>query len=72
MRHFEELQARTGLNYSDMLFFDDEARNADVGNLGVTFVLVGNEGATREVFDKGMEEWRNRQRKTGRTEALTG
>jgi magnesium-dependent phosphatase 1 len=43
-----------------MLFFDDEARNAEVESLGVTFVLVGSDGVTHGLFDRGIEEWRRR------------
>jgi len=45
-----------------MLFFDDEARNAEVDGLGVTFVLIGPDGITRKVFDEGVEEWRRRRK----------
>jgi magnesium-dependent phosphatase 1 len=55
------LHATTGLDYSDMLFFDDEARNQEVEDLGVTFVLIGSDGVTHENFDEGIEEWRRRR-----------
>ncbi len=44
-----------------MLFFDDEARNAEVESLGVTFVLVGSDGVTHSLFERGIEEWRRRR-----------
>ena len=60
-RHFRELAGTTGLDYSEMLFFDDEARNAEVESLGVTFVLVGSDGLTHSLFEKGIEEWRRKR-----------
>lgn len=57
-QHFRELERKTGLDYKDMLFFDDEARNSEVQSLGVTFVLIGTEGLTKSNFEKGLEEWR--------------
>ena len=47
-----------------MVFFDDEARNADVEQLGVTFILIGSDGVTKEIFDDGIEEWRRRRKQT--------
>jgi len=63
IRHFRELQSKTGLHYEDMLFFDDEARNAEVESLGVTFMLIGSDGVTKKVFKDGVEEWRRRRKK---------
>lgn len=43
LRHFTELKASTAYDYSEMLFFDDEARNIEeVGVLGVRCILVRN------------------------------
>lgn len=40
-RHFRSLQRKTGIDYKDMLFFDDEARNHNVDHeLGVQMILV--------------------------------
>ena len=61
LRHFRELERKTGLEYKDMIFFDDEARNAEVERLGVTFILIGSNGVTKSVFDEGIEEWRRRR-----------
>jgi magnesium-dependent phosphatase 1 len=52
------------VKHADMLFFDDEARNAEVESLGVTFILVGSNGITKGIFEQGLEEWRRRQRST--------
>jgi magnesium-dependent phosphatase 1 len=45
-----------------MLFFDDEARNAEVESLGVTFILIGSNGLTKKIFKDGVEEWRRRRK----------
>ncbi|GAA5976520.1 hypothetical protein JCM5350_001717 [Sporobolomyces pararoseus] len=55
--HFQELHKKTGIPYSEMVFFDDESRNREVTKLGVTFVLVGN-GVSRRLFESGLESWR--------------
>ncbi|KAI9814623.1 MAG: hypothetical protein M1827_003179 [Pycnora praestabilis] len=57
--HFARLQKQTGLDYKDMLFFDDEARNKNVEELGVVMYLV-RDGVTRDVIDRGVREWRRR------------
>lgn len=59
--HFQKLQKATGLDFTDMLFFDDEGRNREVEvELGVTFWLV-RDGVTKEEVDKGVWEWRKRK-----------
>tara|TARA_B100000686_G_C16545193_1_gene839497 strand:+ start:358 stop:825 length:468 start_codon:yes stop_codon:yes gene_type:complete len=41
--HFKRLRNKSGLNYEDMIFFDDEQRNiTEVGDLGVNCILVKN------------------------------
>jgi len=60
MKHFKALHERTGISYAEMLFFDDESRNAEVEKLGVTFVHVPR-GMTLEAFEQGMREWRRRR-----------
>ncbi|WFD05865.1 protein-tyrosine-phosphatase [Malassezia vespertilionis] len=43
--HFNKIAQTTGVAFKDMLFFDDERRNAEVQRkLGVHFVHVGSEG----------------------------
>jgi magnesium-dependent phosphatase 1 len=59
-RHFEKLQKKSDVDYKDMLFFDDEARNRNVETLGVTMWLI-RDGVSRPEFDKGVEEWRKRR-----------
>jgi len=55
-----KLQRSSGVAYEEMLFFDDERRNANVEALGVTFWLVAD-GVTREEVDRGVREWRRRR-----------
>ncbi|KAF9810708.1 hypothetical protein IEO21_06842 [Rhodonia placenta] len=57
--HFKKLHDKTGLPYSEMLFFDDESRNREVESLGVTFCLAPN-GLDERTFQKGLNEWRKR------------
>ncbi|KAH7925786.1 magnesium-dependent phosphatase-1 [Leucogyrophana mollusca] len=58
--HFKALHEKTSLPYSEMLFFDDEIRNANVDvELGVTFILVEN-GLDDRTFERGLKEWRRR------------
>ncbi|KAI6104567.1 magnesium-dependent phosphatase-1 [Pisolithus croceorrhizus] len=59
--HFKALHKKTGLPYSEMLFFDDERRNRNVEKLGVTFILVPEgRGVDNGLFEKGLKEWRRR------------
>ena len=64
--HFHKIQNATRrkggeVAFSDMIFFDDEARNRNVETeLGATFVLV-RDGVTKEEVDKGVWEWRRRR-----------
>lgn len=60
-QHFSRIQQSSGIDYEDMLFFDDEARNSNVqSELGVTFCLV-RDGMTKEEVDRGVWEWRRRR-----------
>ncbi|KAF5853253.1 hypothetical protein GGP41_001839 [Bipolaris sorokiniana] len=64
--HFERIHRDSGLEYEDMLFFDDEARNKNVEVLGVTMQLI-RDGVTIEEIDNGVRSWRKRN---GRTKPL--
>ncbi|KAH6659275.1 magnesium-dependent phosphatase-1 [Truncatella angustata] len=64
IRHFEALGKRTGIPYTDMLFFDDESRNRDTETLGVTMWLV-RDGVTWGEIEKGIQEWRRRRARDG-------
>ncbi|KZT30035.1 magnesium-dependent phosphatase-1 [Neolentinus lepideus HHB14362 ss-1] len=57
--HFKKLHQKTGLPYSEMLFFDDEHRNKEVEALGVTFCLVLH-GTDERTLEAGLAEWRKR------------
>nr|XP_004661886.1 magnesium-dependent phosphatase 1 [Jaculus jaculus] len=53
--HFERLQQKTGIPFSQMVFFDDENRNiADVGKLGVTCIHIQN-GMSLQTLIQGLE-----------------
>ncbi|KAJ5707765.1 magnesium dependent phosphatase [Penicillium malachiteum] len=59
-QHFSRIHQASGVEYEEMLFFDDEARNRNVETeLGVTFCLV-RDGMTREEVDRGVWAWRKR------------
>ncbi|KAJ3974918.1 magnesium-dependent phosphatase-1 [Lentinula raphanica] len=59
LTHFKRLHQKTGIAYSEMLFFDDEHRNREVEELGVTFHLV-RDGLDDRTFERGIAEWRKR------------
>jgi magnesium-dependent phosphatase 1 len=61
--HFAKLQKKSGLEYEEMLFFDDESRNKNVETLGVVMQLV-KDGVSMKEIDRGVEAWR---KKNGRT-----
>jgi magnesium-dependent phosphatase 1 len=61
--HFAKLQKKSGIEYEEMLFFDDESRNKNVETLGVVMQLVKN-GMSKQEVDRGVEAWR---KKNGRT-----
>ena len=55
--HFKNLHKDSGIDYKDMLFFDDEMRNIyEVGAMGVTAVFVEN-GLSNSLFEKGLAKW---------------
>ncbi|KAL7629152.1 hypothetical protein AAE478_000671 [Parahypoxylon ruwenzoriense] len=60
IRHFEALGKKTGVPYTEMLFFDDESRNRDTESLGVTMWLVRDGVSWSEVVS-GIQEWRRRR-----------
>ncbi|EOD46726.1 putative leucine rich repeat domain-containing protein [Neofusicoccum parvum] len=60
--HFAKIREASGIEYEDMLFFDDEARNRNVETLGVVMCLI-RDGVTRDEVDRGVEMWRKRNRK---------
>jgi magnesium-dependent phosphatase 1 len=54
------LAKRTGIPFSEMLFFDDERPNLEVESLGVTMRLI-RDGLTWEELEKGIMQWRGNQ-----------
>jgi Acid Phosphatase len=64
VRHLEALQRKTGVSFSDMLFFGGTDGNDEMKSLGVAFVQAMTPTGqlrgelTRMVFEKGMDEWR--------------
>ena len=60
IRHMEALAKKTGLPFTEILFFDDESRNRDVETLGVTMWLV-RDGISWKEIDRGIKEWRSRR-----------
>jgi magnesium-dependent phosphatase 1 len=71
--HFRSLKKSTGIEFEEMLFFDDESRNKNVEELGVVMKLV-RDGVTRDEVDKGIREWRKRtgrEKKEGEVEEET-
>ncbi|GIZ45585.1 hypothetical protein CKM354_000874400 [Cercospora kikuchii] len=57
--HFKKLHSATKIPYEEMLFFDDESRNKEVEEFGVTMQLV-RDGVSRKEIDRGVELWRKR------------
>ncbi|XP_046384305.1 magnesium-dependent phosphatase 1-like [Ischnura elegans] len=56
-KHFERLHSKSGVEYNQMLFFDDEMRNIrDVSTLGVTCIFV-QDGTTESVVENGLKEF---------------
>lgn len=60
LTHFQKIHQNTGIEYNEMVFFDDESRNREVAKLGVTFVLVPD-GVNSSVFKRGLEDWRKQK-----------
>ena len=61
-QHFAKIQKASGVGYEEMLFFDDEVRNRNVEELGVLMCLV-RDGVTKTEVDRGVREWRRRNRR---------
>ncbi|PWN34054.1 magnesium-dependent phosphatase-1, partial [Meira miltonrushii] len=57
--HFRKINEKTGIPFEDMIFFDDEHRNAEVSTkLGVHFELVGHQGTDLATFENAIRQWR--------------
>ncbi|KAK1219539.1 hypothetical protein PQX77_017727 [Marasmius sp. AFHP31] len=59
LTHFKRIHEKTGIPYEEMVFFDDEYRNSETQQLGVTFCLVKRQ-MDNDTFEKGLAEWRKR------------
>lgn len=56
--HMDGIRRTLAVEFEDMLFFDDEGRNANVEReRGVCFWLV-EDGVTRAEIDRGVGKWR--------------
>lgn len=57
LRHFAALQRASGIDYREMLFFDDEMRNIrEVGGLGVASIFV-RDGMTADLFHDSLADF---------------
>ncbi|KAG7159409.1 magnesium-dependent phosphatase 1-like isoform X2 [Homarus americanus] len=55
--HFQRIKTKSGIDFSEMLFFDDEHRNKiDLNTIGVLMILV-DDGVTQELIRKGLENF---------------
>ena len=55
--HFRSLKKETGIDYDQMIFFDDQMGNCQtVSKLGVTVVYTPD-GVTRQSFEEGLEKF---------------
>ena len=55
-RHFRAIAEKSGVPCSSMLFFDDEQRNANVCQLGVTFVNADG-GVDVDMLVRGLKQY---------------
>ncbi|XP_015126383.1 magnesium-dependent phosphatase 1 [Diachasma alloeum] len=55
--HFNKIRKASGVDFEDMIFFDDEHRNIrDLTEAGVLSILVKN-GVTHEVVKEGLDKF---------------
>ncbi|KAJ9593158.1 hypothetical protein L9F63_015289 [Diploptera punctata] len=53
--HFEQLCRKSGVDFNNMLFFDDDKRNIrDISKLGVTVIQVPDSGITSSLVKSGL------------------
>ena len=61
VKHFKAFRKNTGVDYSEMLFFDDENRNVvQVEKLGVKSRYV-ERGITIDEISEGIQDWREQR-----------
>ena len=64
IKHFQKFRENSGIDYHEMVFFDDEHRNiADISKLGVTCVLV-KEGLSAKYLEEALLSFRKNFMKT--------
>lgn len=57
VKHFTRIHETSGVEFKDMLFFDDDPRNIpDIQSKGVTCVLVSN-GVTKQLVQEGLKKF---------------
>eukprot|EP00951_Prasinocladus_malaysianus_P027775 scaffold250916_cov47-Prasinocladus_malaysianus.AAC.1 len=61
LKHFESISETSGIPCTDMLFFDDESRNSNVKELGVTFVQSSG-GLTVEMMKDGLKRFQENKK----------
>ncbi|ORX42892.1 magnesium-dependent phosphatase-1 [Hesseltinella vesiculosa] len=67
-QHFKELHKASGIDYNEMLFFDDEHRNKSVTWLGVHFELLDpSKGLTMHHFNLALERFSKQSKRTQTT-----
>ncbi|VEN46348.1 unnamed protein product [Callosobruchus maculatus] len=55
-QHLEKIKKSSGVDFSEMLFFDDDQRNVrDISSMGVVSVLVPEGGITKPVVEYGIK-----------------
>lgn len=66
--HFRNIKKSMGVEFEDMVFFDDESRNLNVEReLGVVTVIV-KRGVTGERVDEAVRRWRNLKNGKGKVD----
>ncbi|XP_018323154.1 magnesium-dependent phosphatase 1 isoform X2 [Agrilus planipennis] len=60
VKHFNQFRKQSGIEFDEMLFFDDDCRNiAALERIGVVSVLVKN-GVNTNVIEEGLAEYARR------------
>lgn len=62
IKHFERIREESGIDFNEMIFFDDEQRNIiDINSLGVDAILVDHEtGATENIVRESLKNFINK------------
>ncbi|KIL65074.1 hypothetical protein M378DRAFT_10966 [Amanita muscaria Koide BX008] len=64
VEHFRKIKESSGIDYSGMILYDDEAMNNAVRiRLGVTFQAISHgKGLTWDIYREGLDSWRRAKR----------